>query len=155
VALIRNIVTGYISLPGIGVATELVTLLINGLDYNVQTEESSRNPNYGPNPTLFCYACVFVCIVGLLLYIVVGSYAINKGLSNSMFLIVTTGCDNACFNKYTELCPRNKSGVKRTPRLKVSCCSVLRGTREERDERLRSRCSPLQDPDKGSTILDS
>jgi hypothetical protein len=102
VTLIRNTATGYISLPGIGVAIELTTLLIYGVDYNVQSEESSRNPYHEPKPTLFCYVSIFVFMVGALLYIVIGSYVINKGLANSMLLIVTTGCDNACLHQYTE-----------------------------------------------------
>jgi hypothetical protein len=102
VALIRNTATGYISVPGIGVAIELMTLLIYGLDYNVQSEDAPRNRYHQRTPTLFCYASIFVFIIGSLLYIVVGSYAINKGLSNSMFLIVTTGCDDTCLNQYTE-----------------------------------------------------
>jgi hypothetical protein len=91
VALIRNTATGYISLPGIGVAIELVTLFIYSIEYNDE-----------PSHTLFNYANEIVFFVGSLLFIVVGSYALNKGLPNSMLLIVTTGCDDTCWNKYTE-----------------------------------------------------
>jgi hypothetical protein len=100
--LIRNTATGYTSLSGIGVGIELVTLLIYSTQYHVITEESTRNRDYEPSPTLFCYASEIVFFVSSLLFIIVGSYAINRGLSNSMFLVVTTGCEDTCWNKYIE-----------------------------------------------------
>jgi hypothetical protein len=94
-------------------AIELGTLMIcgnvNDAIYDgsgdLQNEEALRRDEataWGPLTRLFFRANSLVFFVGVILYVVVGAYAANKGPSNSVMLVVNTGCDSPCFNKYTD-----------------------------------------------------
>ena len=97
--LVRRLIIGNISLPGLGVAIELATLMIyNGYD-------KSQNEQSWPSRVLyklFWFANTLLYIIGTVLYIVVGGLAVSKGMWNSVLLIVNTGCDAVCWNEYTD-----------------------------------------------------
>jgi hypothetical protein len=97
--LVRHLIISNISLPGLGVAMELGTLMIyNGYDKSQNEQSQASQVLY----KLFSLSSVPLCIIGTVLYIVVGGLAVSKGLSNSVLLIINTGCDNACSNEYTD-----------------------------------------------------
>jgi hypothetical protein len=97
--LVRHLIIGNISLPGLGVAIELGTLMIyNG--YNKSQNEQSRAS--WVLYKLFYFSSVLLCIIGTVLYVVVGVLAVSKGLWNSVLLIVNTGCDDECYYEYTD-----------------------------------------------------
>jgi hypothetical protein len=99
IVLFRRLTTGNISLPGLGVAIELATLMIyNGYDKSQNEQSRASRVLY----KLFWFASALLCIIGTVLYIVVGGLAVSKGSSNSVLLIVNTGCDAVCWNEYTD-----------------------------------------------------
>ena len=97
--LVRHLIIGHIAIPGIGVAIELWTLMIyNGTDKAQNGESRAWWILY----KLFSLLSVLLCIIGTVLYIVMGALAASKGLSNSILLIVNYSCDDACWNEYPD-----------------------------------------------------
>jgi hypothetical protein len=97
--LVRHLIISNISLPGLGVAIELGMLMIyNG--YNKLQNEQSQVSRVLYK--LFYLSSVLLCIIGTVLYIVVSRLAVSKGLSNSVLLIINTGCSDACYHEYTD-----------------------------------------------------
>ncbi|KAN0119281.1 hypothetical protein V8E51_001489 [Hyaloscypha variabilis] len=95
--LVRHLIIGKISIPGVGVAIELWTLMIYNGTAKPQAGESRRSRVMYK---LFSLSSMLLCMIGTVLYIVIGALVASKGLSNSILLIVNTGCDDACYNEY-------------------------------------------------------
>jgi len=96
--LVRHLIIGNIAIPGVGVAIELWTLMIyNGTEKAQNGESQVSRVMY----KAFAFSSVLLCIIGTVLYIVMGALAASEGLSNSILLIVNFSCDNACWNEYT------------------------------------------------------
>jgi hypothetical protein len=97
-ALVRHLIIGKISIPGVGVAIELWMLMIyNGTPKPQNGESRGSQVMY----TLFSLSIVLLCVIDTVLYIVIGALVASNGLSNSIPLTVNTGCDDACYNEYT------------------------------------------------------
>jgi hypothetical protein len=97
--LVRRLIIGNISLPGLGVPIELVTLMIyNGYDKSQNEQSRASRILY----ELFWFASALLCIIGTVIYIVIGALAVSKGMWDSVLLIVNTGCDAVCWNEYTD-----------------------------------------------------
>lgn len=97
--LVRHLIIRHIAIPGVGVAIELWTLMIyNGTDKAQNGESRVLRVLY----KLFSLSSVLLCLIGTVLYIVIGALATSKGLSNSILLIVNYSCDNDCYFEYTD-----------------------------------------------------
>lgn len=118
IALVRNVINGHIFIPGLGMAIELATLMICG---EVKDAIYSRPPDptneealqrdeaasWGFFTRLFFRANTLLFYVGFSLYLAVGAYAASaytasNGPSKSVMLVVNTGCDSSCSNRYTD-----------------------------------------------------